>query len=188
MHNSASIIRGTVTAEQLLELNAQREGSYELVSGHLVVREPAGMAHGNVHGHLFARLYAHVREHRLGKVFGADVGYILSRNPDTVRAPDVSFVQAARLPAVLPTGFFPGAPDLAVEVWSPNDRFPVVEQKVWRYLDAGTREVWMIHPEHRTVTRRRPDGSAERLEVGAVLTGGDVVPGFSCRVAELFEE
>ena len=188
MTHSATTVRANVTAEQLLELNAQLDGSYELASGHLVVREPAGMRHGYVHGKLFALLYAHVRAHRLGMVFGADVGYILSRSPDTVRAPDVSFVQAARLPSPLPAGFFPGAPDLVVEVWSPNDRFPIVEQKVWRYLDAGTREVWVVHPEHRTVTVRRPDGSAERLEVDAVLTGGVVVSGFSSPVAELFEQ
>lgn len=181
-------VRGSVSADQLLELNAELDGSYELVRGLLVVREPAGVRHGNIETDLLVRLHAHVRERRLGKVFGADVGFLLSRKPDTVRAPDVAFVQSSRLPAVLPAGFFPGAPDLAVEVLSPNDRFPIVEQKVWQYLDAGTREVWVIHPEHRTVTLRRPDGSVERLEVGAVLTGGDVVPEFACCVVDLFED
>lgn len=88
---------------------------------------------------------------------------------------------------MLPAGFFPGAPDLAVEVLLPNDRSPIVEQKVWQYLDAGTRQVWVIHPKHRTVIARRPDGRADRLEVGAVLTGAETVPGFSCEVAELFQ-
>jgi len=188
MWYSASLLRGSVTAEQLLELSSELDDSYELVGGVLIVREPGGTRHGNIEVNLLVRLHAHVRALRLGKVFGGDVGFLLARNPDTVRAPDMSFVRAERLPAVLPVGFLEGAPDLAVEVLSPNDRFPMVEQKVWQYLEAGTREVWVIHPEHRTVTIRRPDGSAERLEVGGTLCGGDLVARFACTVAELFEE
>jgi Uma2 family endonuclease len=188
MQYSASLVRGSVTAEQLLELNAELDAADELVGGVLIVHGPAGMRHGNIEVNLLVRLRAHVRADALGKAFGGDVGFVLARNPDTVRAPDVSFVRAERLPAELPDGFFEGAPDLAVEVWSPNDQFPMVEQKVWQYFEAGAREVWVVHPEHRTVTIRRPDGSAERLDEGATLTGGDVVPGFACLVAELFEE
>jgi len=180
-------LRSVVTAGQLQELNAEPGESYELVRGVLVVCEPAGLRHGNVELNLLVRLLAHVRAAGLGKVFGGDTGFQLARAPDTVRAPDVSFVRAVRLPADLPDGFFDGAPDLAVEVWSPNDRFPLVEQKVWEYLDAGAREVWVVHPEHQTVTKRRVDGSAEVLEAGGTLTGGDVVPGFSCAVDEVFE-
>jgi Uma2 family endonuclease len=186
MRYAESVVRGVVTAEQLPALNAEFDESYELVRGALMVREPPGMRHGDVAQNLLVRLDAHVRANRLGKVF-AEVGYLLTRDPDTVRGPDVSFVRADRLPRELPVGFFDGAPDLAVEVVSPNDRFPLVEQKVWQYLDAGTRAVWVIHPAHRTVTLRRPDGSADLLEIGATLVGGEVVPEFSCAVAELFE-
>lgn len=89
---------------------------------------------------------------------------------------------------MLPARFYDGAPDLAAEVLSPNDRVPFVEQKVWQYFDGGTRPVWLIDPEQRTVTIRRPDASAELLEIGATLTGGDVVKGFACQVSELFDQ
>lgn len=188
MRYGAPALRGVVTAEQLLELSGELNEPYELLGGVLLVREPGGARHGNIEVNLLVRLHAHVRARGLGKVFGGDVGFLLSRYPDTVRAPDVAFVRAERLPGVLPAGFIEGAPDLAVEVLSPNDRFPMVEQKVWQYLEAGAREVWVVHPEHRTITIRRPDGTVERLDVGAKLTGGEAVPGFACEVEEAFEE
>jgi Uma2 family endonuclease len=105
---------------------------------------------------------------------------IISRGPDTVRAPDVWFVRTERLEGGrLPNAFFPGAPDLAVEVISPTDRRGAVMKKVGEYLEAGTRLVWVIYPENRSAVVYRPEGLPEIIGEDGVLDGEDVVPGFS---------
>jgi len=105
-------VRGVVTAEQLHKLNAELDGSYELVRGALIVHERPGMRHADIELNLVVRLRGHSRANGLGQVFGPDVGYVLSRHPDTVRSPDVSFVRADLLPPVLPTGSSMGRPIL----------------------------------------------------------------------------
>ena len=126
-------------------------------------------------------------EHRLGVCAGADGGVRLKPDPDTVRAPDVSFVRAERIPSGgLAAGYWPGAPDLAVEVLSPSDRYPEVQRKVQEYLDAGTWLVWVVDPESRTATVFHPGGRSIFLDCDGVLDGGAVLPGFKLALNEVW--
>jgi Uma2 family endonuclease len=128
-----------------------------------------------------------VKTHGLGVVFGAETGFKLTSDPDTVRAPDLAFVRRERIPPEgMPQGFWPGAPDLAVEVVSPSDTYTAVEEQVREWLDAGTRLVLVVNPRTRTVTVHASQTQVTRLTESDLLTGGEVLPGLSCRVAELF--
>ncbi len=160
---------------------------FELVGGELVERN-MGYESSVVGGRLYRLLSNHCADHQLGEPAPADASYqCFPDDPDKVRKPDVSLVLAGRLPAgVLPRGHCRVAPDLAVEVVSPNDAFSDVEAKVGEYLAAGVRLVWVIDPPTRVVLVYRPDGTGARLRDGDELSGEDVVPGFRCRVGDLF--
>ena len=173
------------TAEQLFD--AGDIGRCELVRGELIMMSPAGSEHGGVIGNLNAIVWNFVRSHRLGRIFGAETGFIIAHNPDTVRAPDVAFVRAERVPGRLPRGFFSGAPDLAVEVLSPSDRASEVLAKAQDWLAAGCRMVWVVDPETQTVTVYRNLRDVLVLAAADTLTGDDVLPGLSLSVAEIFE-
>ncbi len=174
-----------LTAEDLWEMpdNGLRR---ELVKGELIERPPAGCEHGAIAGDLHGTLWNYVRTHRLGRVFAAETGFRIGRNPDTVRAPDTAFVSNERLPASLPEKYLELAPDLAVEVVSPSDTAHEVGDKVADWLAAGTRLVWGVYPRSRTVHVYRPNAPFRRLTVADALDGEDVVPGFSCPVSNLF--
>jgi len=171
------------TAAQLLE--ASGLGRCELVQGELIMMSPAGSRHGAVVARLTGRIVAFVEERRLGAVFGAETGFQIQQKPDTVRAPDVAFVQVSRIPADLPEGFFPGPPDLAVEVVSPSDRASEVLAKVQDWLEAGCAVVWVVDPETRRIFVYQGVEVSVVKESGA-LAGGDLLPGFSLPVAEIF--
>ena len=173
------------TADDLwLMPNDQRR---ELVKGELRTMAPAGFDHGAVIVNLTFLLTQHVRQHQLGLVLGAETGFMLARDPDTVRGADIAFVSNERLPAgPRPKGYFPAAPDLAVEVMSPGDTLNEVEDKVDDYLAAGTRLVWVVNPRRRTVTAHRPGVGPTLFGNTETLTGDDIVPGFTCAVAEIF--
>jgi Uma2 family endonuclease len=152
----------------------------ELVRGRLVVREPAGFRHGAVAAALAAKLTQFVNERSLGGVVAAETGFKLAENPDTVRAPDIAFVCAERVPRPLPTGYAEVAPDLAVEVLSPTDRAGDVLAKVADWLSAGSRLVWVIDAERRVARVYRADGTEALIDFDGVLGGEGVVPGFTC--------
>jgi Uma2 family endonuclease len=177
-------IQDITTARGLLE--ASDLGRCELLRGELVMMTPAGFEHGAIAGNLFLPLGNFVKERRLGIVMGTETGFQIAQDPDTVRAPDVGFVCADRVRGVLPRGFFPGAPDLAVEVVSPSDRRAAVLAKVQDWLAAGCRAVWLVDPAERTVSIHDNRGQVRTLSVSDELTGGDVVPGFRLPVAEIF--
>jgi Uma2 family endonuclease len=174
------------TADELLTL--PDDGCrYELVRGELRRMPPAGSEHGAVAINIGVLVSQFVKTHSLGVVFGAETGFKLASDPDTVRAPDLAFVRRERIPQEgIPQGFWPGAPDLAVEVVSPSDTYTAVEEKVREWLDAGTRLVLVVNPRTRTVTVYAAQMQVTRLTESDLLTGGEVLPGFSCRVAELF--
>ena len=157
----------------------------ELVRGLLVVRELPGMRHARVAMDLALALGAHVRAAALGRVY-AEAGFKLASNPDTVRGPDIAFISRGRIPDPEPTGFAGFAPDLVVEVISPGDRPGEVLAKVADWLSAGTRLVWVLDPGRRVARVYRDDGTEQILTADESLDGGDVVPGFSCPVGEIF--
>ena len=181
------------TAERLLgyEVPGKR---LELVRGQLLVHEPAGVRHGDIGLRLAHRLLCHLGRERdagvvsqlRGTVLGPDTGFVLARAPDTVRAPDVAFVLAGRLPDPLPDGFGDLAPDLVVEVRSPNDRPGPLLAKVGEYLAAGTQLVWVIDPAHISVTIYRADGTVAAVGVNETVSGESLIPGFSVSVCDLF--
>jgi Uma2 family endonuclease len=170
------------TVEQLLA--ASDLGRCELVRGELVMMSPAGANHGDIANNLAYLLTDHVKKHRLGKIFAAETGFMISRNPDTVRAPDVAFVTAARVKNV-GQGFFPGAPDLAVEVLSPNDSASEVLDKVNDWLSAGAVEVWIADPQRKTIAVYDKQHAVRVLVEQDHLTC-ESRPGFRVAVAEIF--
>lgn len=177
----------SVTAQELLERTADGF-RYELVEGRLRKMAPAGNVHGYVAMKLGSRLEWFARESRLGRVYAAETGFRLSSDPDTVRAPDVAFVSRARIEAAGEvTGYWPGAPDLAVEVLSPSDTHAEVTEKSLAWLEAGCRLVLAVDPSQRTVTVYRSREDIRILTRGDSVDGADVVPGFALPVSDLFD-
>lgn len=159
----------------------------ELIRGRLVEMEPAGALHGAAAARICRLLANHVMAHQLGEVFGAETGYVLEKDPDTVRAPDASYVTRERIEALggIPSEYFPGPPDLAFEVTSPRDRRGEVRRKTRSWLDAGTRAVVVVDPRCRIATIDRPSGASQSCSGADVLDLGDVVPGFAPTVDDL---
>lgn len=175
-----------MTAEELWLLPGDGNRR-ELVRG--VVREmpPAGGEHGGLTSNLEIALGAYVKAHRLGRVFAAETGFVLGRDPDTVRAPDCAFVTRERVPVPLPKEFLSLAPDLAIEVVSPSDTAEDVNEKVAEWLKAGVRLVWVVHPRTRTVIMHHSLREATTLYENDTLSGEGVVPGFEMPVRDIFE-
>ena len=175
-----------MTPEEFL-VHSLPDGKAELVRGELRVTPPAGGPHLCVSSNIHTLLSVYLKGRGLGRAFG-DGGYELVQLPQTVRAPDASFVRADRLPV---EGIGPGllklAPDLAVEVLSPSESASELEEKLDDYSACGTPLVWVVDPVRRTVMIVASDAPVRWLREGDVLDAGDVIPGFSCAVAELFE-
>ncbi|MGH8542194.1 MAG: Uma2 family endonuclease [Gammaproteobacteria bacterium] len=167
-----------LTAEDLLRASIPNKRT-ELVRGRLVVREPAGYRHGAVAMNLAARLFQHVELTGAGQLLAAETGFTLVRNPDTVRAPDIAFVRRERIPSDT-RGFPEMAPDLAVEVLSPDDRPGETLATVGDWLQAGACLVWVVDPERRIARIYRADGTEAVLGDTDALSGEAVLPGFSC--------
>jgi Uma2 family endonuclease len=183
-----AVSSGQMTAEELLALpdDGMR---HELIAGDLRTMAPSGRRHGRIAVDLATALNQYVKAHRLGEVWGAETGCLLARNPDTVRAADVSFVRRARLGAQLDDqGYWPGAPDLVVEVLSPSDRRGEVAEKVATWLRHGAQMVVVVDARRRTVAVHRPNAPARTLTDADTLDGEDVVPGWSLAVGSLFAD
>ncbi len=175
------------TAEDLLEISARDENRYELIRGELIQVPPAGFQHGSAAIKLGSRIQVYVEDNDLGVAFAAETGFYLERNPDTVRAPDAGFACKENLPnGPLPSSYFEGAPDLAVEIVSPNDRMSQVQDKIQEWLLHGTKLVWVVDSKTRTLTVYRADGTAQVLKSGDMLDGGDAMPGFRLAVEKAF--
>jgi Uma2 family endonuclease len=181
-----AVVRQQVTADELLHM--PDDGfRYELVRGELRRMTPAGNVHGRVAMNFGIALGGYVKSHDLGTVYAAETGFRLSSDPDTVRAPDVALVSRARVEAVGEIeGFWPEAPDLAVEVVSPGDSYSDVEEKVFDWLGAGTKMVVVINPRHRSATVYKSQSDITVLAEADVLAGEDVMPGFELAVREIF--
>ena len=182
--------RSLVSADDLPTLSSRlaAEGKRtELVRGDLVVMAPAGARHGHIANTIAYLLTEFTRARQGGIVFAAETGFLLRRDPDTVRAPDVAFVAAERLGGgEPPPGFLQMAPDLAVEVVSPSDSPAAVRAKVQDWLKAGTRLVWVVYPDSRSVTVHRPPRRPEELSETDMLSGSPALPEFAVAVRDLF--
>jgi Uma2 family endonuclease len=175
-----------LTADEFWELPEIEGKRLELVEGHVVEMAPAGPRHNEIAFYVAVLIFQHVRQHRLGWASGDGTGFVLPGGRESVLIPDASFVATERLPSGgTPDTGWPFPPDLAVEVVSPSDRADDVNAKVTTYLQAGTRLVWVIWPRTRTIYAFRA-GGADTLGLDDRLDGGDVLPGFSVPVAEIF--
>lgn len=175
-----------MTAEELLRM--PDDGfRYELVKGELRKMPPAGNEHGYRASELSSELRNYVKANGLGRVYAAETGFMIHSDPDTVRAPDAAFVSRERLEQVGPVeGYWPGAPDLAAEVVSPNDRHTEVVEKALEWLDAGCSMVLVVDPKQHTVTVYRSREDIRILAEGDTLDAAGVIPGFSLPVTEIF--
>ena len=174
-----------VTAEELLRLPDDGY-RYELFRGELRQMPPAGEEHGSFAMDLGWRLAQFVSENGLGKVYAAETGFKLTENPDTVRAPDIAFISQANLERQASVkGYRKGAPDLAVEVVSPNDRPTEVAEKVYEWLFFGAKEVWILEPEQRTLTLYRPDEMFRVLKEEDTLTS-PLFPHWELPLSDIF--
>jgi len=173
-----------MTADELLHANIPNKRT-ELVRGVLRVREPAGSMHGRVAMNLGGELRAHARSKDAGTVFAAETGFKLFTNPDTVRAPDAAFVSKGREPPPDARGFADLAPDLVVEVLSPDDRSGEILAKVADWLSAATRLVWVVDPLRRVARVYRQDGTETIVAADGTLEGEDVLQGFACPLADI---
>jgi Uma2 family endonuclease len=177
-----------ITAEELLRW-PEDQMRHELVRGELRTMAPAGSEHSGVTSRFDRSLGSYVQVNKLGEVLTGEPGFQLTTNPDTVRAPDVALVRQERVPASgLPRGYWPGAPDLAVEVISPHDLYTEVEEKVAEWLEHGSRLVFVVNPRRRTVAVHRPGEPVRMLTADDVLDGQDVVPGWTLPVSDLFSQ
>jgi Uma2 family endonuclease len=180
-----------MTAEEFF--NSPYTESCELVKGKVVpkgrkfdIYMPTGAKHGAVTDELESRMSYFVRENRLGKVFAAETGFILAEG--TVRGIDISFVGNEKLTEFgIPESFFPVAPDLAVEVISPENTSDEIQSKIEEYLSAGTKLVWVVYPKQKMIHAHRQTNVIKVLREGDELDGEDVLPNFKIKLTEIFE-
>ena len=177
-----------ITAEEMYAMPDVPGKRFELVRGELVEVPPATYPQAQLVVAIVVLLHPFAVERGLGEVFSDGLGYIIARDPDVVRVPDVSFIARRCVSAGRIEGFIPFAPDLAVEIVSPEDQAEELYGKVREYLAAGTRLVWVFWPKYQAVSVHVPGEEGTRqLGPDDELDGGDVLPGYRVRAADLFE-
>lgn len=182
----ATVSAKPITAAEFARMADPPDGSkMELVRGEVELMPPPKGRHGVVCGNVALVIGHHVKQNKLGWLTCNDSGVLLERDPDTVRGPDIAFWSIARQPEV-PEGYFEIPPDLAVEVLSPDDRRAKVREKIREYVATGVKVVWLVDPESRAVTVYVGSLRGTELDTTDTLDGGEVLPGFSCLVADLF--
>jgi Uma2 family endonuclease len=187
MIDGSGIPIGEVMTAEQLERTEIPGKSTELVGGRLIVHEPPGSYHGQVAAKLLFLLGQHVYARNLGWLFGQDTGFKIMSNPDTVRAPDVAYISKNREPDIPRRGYGSLAPDLVAEILSPDDRPGEVLSKIGDWLAAGVKLVFVIDPVRREVRVHRADGSQAVVSESGRLDGEDVLPGFSCVLADFLD-
>ncbi len=183
---ASTVAQELITAEQFVEMTF--DAPVELVRGEIIEMARPGLRHGTVCSNVHHPVKSWSRSTNLGIVATNDTGVVTERNPDTVRGPDLLYISRERLPGgVVTSGILEIAPDLAIEVLSPSDVWKDVLEKISEYFAAGGRAVWVVDPEDKTVHVFRPDAKPRKLSGVDVLESRDVLPGFSCQVAQFFE-
>lgn len=186
-----AVLTQPVTADNFLEvanLPEYADCAVELVEGEIVTMPLTNNQHAETLGELSYKISAFVRQHNLGRTLVGDTGFTLERNPygrDTVRGIDLAFLSKARAPEPLPPGFLEGAPDLAIEIMSPSNTMTDIRRKINQLLQAGCRQVWIVHPDLREVDVHTSDGAKVYRESDK-LSAGDILPGFEIDVADIF--
>ncbi len=175
-----------LTADELLQLYSKGVRG-ELIRGVLSETEPAGTEHGVIVVNLVMELRMFAKPRRLGTLTASDSGVWLERDPDTVREPDIAYFSAERIPLDQQvTGYAEVAPDLVVEVGSPRDSHRELNDKALMWLSFGTRLVWVVHPDTRTVDAHRTNHPVVTLRGNQALDGPDILPGFTCPLRDIF--
>ena len=176
-----------LTAEEFFALPDPKDGSkQELVRGRVITMPGPGVEHGEVQVNVAFAIKLFLKQNPIGRV-ATESGAVTERKPDTVRGPDVSYYSKERLPLdQRVVGYHTEVPDLCVEVVSPSNSMKQLKAKAKEYLFAGVRLVWIVDPEDRTVTIIVDPLESRTLEADATLDGGTVLPGFSCKVSDLF--
>ena len=169
-----------MTLEEFLESDLE---GYEYIKGELFPMAPTSVEHGDISMNIIAQLNIHVRANQLGRVYAPDTGFQVG---DRFLIPDIAFISTDKLPTDRSKAFSV-PPDMAVEVVSPSDTLNRIQEKVFPYLEAGTQLVWLLEPRAKTVTAYRSETDITLLTRNDTLSGEEVVKGFSCQVAELFE-
>jgi Uma2 family endonuclease len=183
---AVAIQRG-LTAEEFWQQYAGKP--YELVRGEVKERMPAELIHGLIAMRLGRRIDTVASERRRGITVAAETGFRLRTAwGESVRAPDVAFIRTERLPSPLPQTFADLAPDLVVEIASPNDAYTELRDKVDEWLQAGVQVVWVVDPQRRTVEVFQANAPIRVLREGDTLTGDPVLPDFQLPLSELFAE
>ena len=177
--------KALLTAAELEQMPDDDSVRTELDEGELITMAPASEEHGGLESEINWILRDFVKRHRLGKVYGSSAGFRLK--DDTVREPDVSFVRSARLDSIKSKGFAKGAPDLAVEIFSPSDSVRQLMRKVKQYFAAGTHTVWIVYPESQEMQILESTGADRLLQGGDPVEAPDLLPGFSVPLRQFFE-
>ena len=176
-----------ITADELLQLYSKGVQG-ELIRGELCRTMPAGGEHGEIVVNLAYQLQSFVKPRGLGRIAASDSGVWLERDPDTVREPDIAFISTGKIPAdARITGYYEVAPDLVVEVVSPNNTDREINDKAKMWLSHGVQLVWVVYPDTRTVAIHPHDGPVTVLSDTETLDGQDILPGFTCNIADIFD-
>ena len=176
-----------MTADELLEL-PRGQHRYELINGELKTMSPASHAHGRIAIRVGASMAQFVWQNDLGEAYAAETGFLLRTKPDTVLAPDFAFISKQRASEGRDQkGFWPGPPDVAIEVLSPSESGPQARKKVGQWLDYGTKQVWIVNPKNETVTIYRSSGDTTSFSDEETVEADDVLPGFRIAVKEIFK-
>ena len=186
LNNLAVTTQPLVTGEALAAMGDI--GRSELVEGKIIMLSPTGWPHGKSERRFGHALGSFVDEHHLGEVLVGEVGIYTRRDPDTVRGADVIFISNERLAQLTSAGFLDVAPELIVEIMSPDDRWSEVKQKIREYFSIGALLVWVADPSDKTVSVYRSLTEVRVLAESDLLGGEEVLPGFSVSVASLFAD
>ena len=178
--------RTVLTVDQFAQL-PDDDQLHELDEGELITMAPAGGMHGLTERTITRRLDRYLDAHpELGEILPSDTGFVLRRDPDVVRSPDLAFLRMEKVRAIPEDGFIEGAPDLAVEIVSPSESATALDRKIRQYLQAGTQVVWVVHRKTREVHVFEAPGTSRYLTEEDALEAPALLPGFSVQVKDLF--